>query len=189
MSTLIFDIESDGLVPDTTKIHCLVIHELETGVTERYNHQPNGKPVEEGIKRLIQAGPTTTIVGHNILGFDIQVIEKLYGRVPTCDILDTLVCTRLIWPDLKDTDFNLALKKPEFPKNMIGSHSLKAWGHRIGMMKGDFKETDGDFSVWSPSMEDYCVQDVAVTTKLYQIIMQKNYSKKAIMLELSLIHI
>jgi hypothetical protein len=183
MSTLIFDIESDGLVPDTTKIHCLVIHELETGVTERYNHQPNGKPVEEGIKRLIEAGPTTTIVGHNILGFDIQVIDKLYGRVPKCDILDTLVCTRLIWPDLKETDFNLALRKPEFPKNMIGSHSLKAWGHRIGMMKGDFKETDGDFSVWSPSMEDYCVQDVAVTTKLYQIIMQKNYSKKAIMLE------
>jgi hypothetical protein len=122
-------------------------------------------------------------VGHNILGFDIPVIDKLYGRVPNCEIVDTIVCTRLMWPDLKEVDFGRINSHPNFPKNLIGSHSLKAWGHRIGMLKGDFKEADGDFSVWSPSMEDYCVQDVAVTTKLYQMIIKKNYSVKAIKLE------
>lgn len=183
MKTLIFDIESDGLLDKTKTIHCLVIHELETGETVRYNHQPSGRPVQEGIDRLLNCQRHECIVGHNILGFDIPVIDKLYGRVPNCEIIDTIVCTRLIWPDLKEVDFGRINSNPNFPKNLIGSHSLKAWGHRIGMLKGDFKEADGDFSVWSPSMEDYCVQDVAVTTKLYQIITQKNYSVKAIKLE------
>ena len=183
MKTLIFDLESNGLLDKTDTIHCLVIHELETGETTRYNHQPTGKPVEEGINRLLDAGPEACIVGHNILGFDLPVIDKLYGRAPKCQVVDTLVCTRLIWPDLKEVDFGKMNSRPDFPRNMIGSHSLKAWGHRIGMLKGDFKEVDGDFSVWSPSMEDYCVQDVAVTTKLYRMIIQKNYSTKAIHLE------
>lgn len=183
MKTLIFDLESDGLLDKVTTIHCLVIHELETGETTRYNHQPTGRPVQEGIDRLLTAGPTSCIVGHNIIGFDIPVISKLYGLAPNSQIIDTIVCTRLIWPDLKEVDFGRLSKNQIFPKNLIGSHSLKAWGHRVGMLKGDFKEVDGDFSVWSPSMEDYCVQDVAVTTKLYQMILQKNYSQKAMVLE------
>jgi DNA polymerase I-like protein with 3'-5' exonuclease and polymerase domains len=183
MKTLIFDIESDGLLDKTKTIHCLVIHELETGETVRYNHQPSGRPVQEGVDRLLNCTRDECIVGHNILGFDIPVIDKLYGRVPNCEIIDTIVCTRLMWPDLKEVDFGRINSHPNFPKNLIGSHSLKAWGHRIGMLKGDFKEADGDFSVWSPSMEDYCVQDVAVTAKLYQMIIKKNYSVKAIKLE------
>jgi DNA polymerase III epsilon subunit-like protein len=183
MKTLIFDIESDGLLDTTKTIHCLVIHELETGETVRYSHQPSGRPVQEGIDRLLNCQRHECIVGHNVLGFDIPVIDKLYGRVPNCEVIDTIVCTRLMWPDLKEVDFGRMNSHPNFPKNLIGSHSLKAWGHRIGMLKGDFKEADGDFSVWSPSMEDYCVQDVAVTTKLYQMIIKKNYSVKSIKLE------
>ena len=48
---------------------------------------------------------------------------------------------------------------------LYGRHSLKAWGYRLGILKGDFSETS-DCKEWSREMERYCIQDVAVTTEL-----------------------
>jgi len=51
------------------------------------------------------------------------------------------------------------------PKKLYGRHSLEAYGYRLGLNKGDFCH-DADWSEWSQEMEDYCIQDVKVTTKL-----------------------
>ena len=51
------------------------------------------------------------------------------------------------------------------PTKLYGSHSLKAYGYRLGVYKGDFGETS-DWKEWSQEMQDYCVQDVKVTEKL-----------------------
>ena len=51
------------------------------------------------------------------------------------------------------------------PTKLYGSHSLKAYGYRLGLHKGDFGE-DTDWKEWSQEMQDYCVQDVKVTEKL-----------------------
>ena len=51
------------------------------------------------------------------------------------------------------------------PLSKYGSHSLEAYGYRLGEYKGQFGKTT-DWSEWSPEMEDYCAQDVQVTTKL-----------------------
>jgi len=178
MKTLIFDLESDHLVEKTTKIHCLVITDMDSGATTRYNQQPNGNSIEAGIKELASAD---RIIGHNIIGFDLLVLKKLYSWFVVPKVIeDTLVLTRLIWPDLKENDFSRL--NDGFPKEMIGSHSLKAWGIRIGLQKGDFKENNS-FEVWTPAMEDYCVQDVAVTLKLYRLIQTKNPSKASVELE------
>ena len=63
-----------------------------------------------------------------------------------------------------------------------GSHSLKAWGYRLGVLKGDYGDTT-DWSEYTPEMLEYCVQDVAVTLKLLQLIEKKNYSGQALELE------
>jgi hypothetical protein len=51
------------------------------------------------------------------------------------------------------------------PLQMYGRHSLEAYGYRLGEYKGNFAKTT-DWSDWSQEMEDYCEQDVKVTTKL-----------------------
>jgi DNA polymerase I-like protein with 3'-5' exonuclease and polymerase domains len=183
MNALVFDLESDGLLDETQNIHCIVIHDTKTGKTTRYNDAEGHNPVQEGVDFLVNADPKEhIIVGHNVLGFDIPVLFKLYNAYPQASIRDTLVCTRLIWADIREKDFSFARKNAWFPKQLIGSHSLKAWGYRIGLRKGDFKE-GGDFSRWSKEMEDYCVKDVEVTLKLWENIKLKNYSDVALDLE------
>jgi hypothetical protein len=65
-----------------------------------------------------------------------------------------------MYPDIKVEDLRAGRDR-----SIIGFHSLKAWGKRIGVAKDDFGDTT-DWSQWSQEMEDYCVQDVAVTQKL-----------------------
>ena len=47
-----------------------------------------------------------------------------------------------------------------------GGIPLKAYGYRLGEFKGSFGKST-DWKEWSQEMEDYCVQDVNVTTKLW----------------------
>jgi len=90
----------------------------------------------------------------------------VYGFKPKGVIRDTFVLTRLMWPHIADYDFEAA-RKNAFPKNLIGAHSLEAWGRRLGEFKGDYK---GGWEKWSPEMQAYMDQDVIVTTKLWQRI-------------------
>lgn len=169
-SSYIFDLETDGLLDEVTKIHCLVLKNIETGEAIGYT----GKGIwTEGIPKLEQAD---LIVGHNILKYDIPVFKKLGRFNPKGTVRDTLVCTRLIYADIKNSDF----KRNEFPKKLIGSHSLRAWGHRIGNYKDDY---DGGWEEYSDEMLSYCFQDVEVTATLWKKILKADYSEQSIQLE------
>lgn len=177
---LVFDIETDGLLDVVSKIHCIVLYDTETGQYERYNSTTLDN-IDAGIKRLEAADE---LLAHNGIGFDYKALELLAEWKPQGRLLDSLVISRLIWTNIKDLDFkNRRSKKPnDLPGNLIGSHSLKAWGYRLGEYKGDFGETT-DWSEWSQEMEDYCEQDVRVTLKLWKLIASKDYSDTAIELE------
>ena len=111
------------------------------------------------------------LIGHNIIGFDIPVIKKLYPWFnPSGTVVDTLLLSRLYHPDLYDIDTTFRKRKKEGFKEikdtkLSGRHSLEAYGHRLGEYKGDFGQGT-DWKEWSQEMEDYCVQDVIVTKKL-----------------------
>ena len=172
---LIFDLEADNLLDDATVTWCIVARDADTD--EVYTFDPNN--IKDGLALLSQA---TTLIGHNIIDYDLRLLKKLYDYEYSGNIIDTLVYSRTIWPDVKEIDFKLN-KKGTFPNNMIGSHSLKAWGYRLGELKGDFNSGSESFATYTSEMLDYCIQDTQVTAKLYRKIMEKNFSQEALDLE------
>ena len=181
---LIFDIETDGLLDDTTRLHCIAIHDTETGVVEGYDPSH----AEEGVQRLMDALERgEQIAGHNIITFDIPVLSKLYpdfivSRAQREQVLDTLILSRLIYSNLETTDLGL-MRSGQLPSKLYKSHSLRAWGYRLGEYKGDYGEQENAWETYSPAMLDYCIQDVVVTAKLMDRLMRAAYSERAIRLE------
>ena len=160
--TLVFDLETDGLLNDVTRIHCIAIYDSTTDEIETYNDEKNNKySISEGIGRLLVAD---TLVGHNIIGFDLPCLGKLYNYfTPRARIVDTLLLSRLYHPNILDIDRNRTWR--HMPLQLYGRHSLESYGYRLGEYKGEFGKTS-DWSEWSQEMEDYCAQDVEVTKKL-----------------------
>ena len=158
---LVFDLETDGLLNDVTRIHCLVIYDSEVNETYVFNDEGSEEPIVRGIQLLEEAD---VICGHNVISYDIPVIEKIYPWFK-CKalVVDTLLLSRLYHTDLLKVD-----SKKDDPRHSLqlrGRHSLESWGYRLGEYKGCFSKTT-DWKEWSQEMQDYCEQDVKVTTKL-----------------------
>ena len=161
--SLIFDLETDGLLKDVSTIHCLAIYDIDTEETFSYNDTGNQEPVVRGIQRLADAD---CIIGHNVLGYDIPVLRKLFPWfISPGIVIDTLLLSRLYHTDMMKLD-----KKHNWnhmPSQLYGRHSLESYGYRLGEFKGSFGKST-DWQNWSQEMEDYCIQDVHVTTKLWK---------------------
>ena len=171
---MILDIETDGLLDAVTKVHCGVLRSLQDGTVTAFKPDQIASLIDR-----LDAEPY--LVGHNLQGFDLPVLKKLYGYEYRGEVLDTLVTSRLVWPDLRDTDFGLA-KKGKMPTNLIGRHSLEAWGYRLGYHKGEFAKTT-DWKEFSQEMLDYCIRDTEVTARLYTHLCQQEVDKRAVALE------
>lgn len=178
MRHVVFDIETNGLLPELTTIHSLVLRDLDSEAVVSCSNDPRweGPTIEKGLALLMLA---EKVYGHNIIGFDLPAIQKLYpnfkleGRY-----LDTLVTAGLRFAHIKDSDFQRFAKK-QLPGDCIGSHSLKAWGYRLRVLKGDFGDTT-DWSVWSPEMQQYCERDTLVTKELVFYLRKAGVSPEAV---------
>lgn len=177
---LFFDIETDGLLEEATRVHCLVVADALTGdVLASCSDDGgwDGPSIDEGLSILSAAD---VVVAHNAVGFDMPALMKLRGWAPSGAWLDTLVMSRLCYPDIKADDFKLLDAKPgRLPGAEIGRHSLKAWGFRLGSLKGDFAETD-DWSTWSAQMQRYCEQDVLLGVALWKHLAGKEPDARAV---------
>ena len=172
---LLFDIETDGLYWDVSKIHCIVAIDVTSGT--EYIFRPS--EIAEGLALLSAADE---LIGHNILDYDLPVLKKLFPSFEfTGKVTDTLVLSRLIFSNVKDKDFERA-RKGALEAKMIGSHSLKAWGQRLRFAKGSFGEAT-DWAEFTEDMLSYCVNDVRLNLKLYEVLDGKKYSEAAIKLE------
>ena len=169
---LIFDIEADHLLEQVTKVWCIVARDADTG--QVYTFDPD--EIEQGLDLL---GKADCLVGHNIIDYDLRVLKKLYDFDYKGEVMDTLVCTRTIWPNIVELDY----QQGNFPQKLTGSHSLKAWGYRLGELKDDFGGDSESFGEYSNEMLTYCVQDTKVTEALYNKIQGKDFSPEALGLE------
>jgi DNA polymerase I len=170
-SWLVFDIETDGLYDKVTKVFCIVIYDINREETFAYGPDR----IDDALAHLATGD---VLIGHNVIFYDVPVLQKLHSFNCKARILDTLICTRLIWPKEKLYDLDVQLY-PEVPKNYRGMAGLKAWGYRLSDNKIEFK----DFSEYSEEMLVYCKQDVSVTSKLWKHIANQDYPEQALKLE------
>tara|TARA_R110000823_G_scaffold90035_1_gene199260 strand:- start:1352 stop:3100 length:1749 start_codon:yes stop_codon:yes gene_type:complete len=136
-SKVVFDIETNGL--DPTELWCIVAKST-TGEVKKF--PPN--KLKEGIEFLQSAD---TLIGHNIIGYDIPVLKKLTGIELTNKVYDTLVVSRLANPAREN------------------GHALKNWGFKLGYHK---LEAPDSFDTYTPDMLKYCQQDVLLNELVYE---------------------
>lgn len=206
----VFDLETNGLLAEVSRVHCAVLYDIDTDELIGF------RPHELG-EFLTIYRKANMLIGHNIIGFDIPVIGKLYRLTPKadCELIDTLPLARLIYSDIKQTDFPLAKawkkfreardafleanpdreyfgKAPkEFPGQLVGSHSLEAWGYRLGHeKKGDYSKDCkakgiDPWAAFNEDMYEYMLQDARVNVGLYRhLIQQEGYTDLAVSLEM-----
>jgi DNA polymerase-1 len=96
---------------------------------------------------------TEEVIGHNIIGFDIPVVNTIFGYdvFANCKVTDTLVLSRLLNPMIE------------------GGHSLRNWGTKLGQNKIHFEQ----FDYFSEDMLTYCRNDVELTERLYKFLIKK----------------
>ena len=169
----VFDIETNGLYDDVNEIFCIVIYDVTRKQTFTYG--PDF--IDSAIDSLNSAD---VLIGHNIIFYDIPVLQKLKPsfKLNKQHVIDTLICTRLIWPKEKLFESDTT-SYARVPGGLKGSASLKAWGYRLSDYKIEFK----DFSSFSEDMLSYCIQDVNVTTKLFEHIQKQTIAESCLELE------
>jgi DNA polymerase-1 len=160
----IADIETNGLLPELDRVHCLVLKDIDTG--ELYSYGVPMSSIEAGVKRLMEAD---LAVFHNGIGFDIPALQKVYPwfEIDRRKVYDTIVSAKLYEGNVKERDF-LNANRGKYPKQLYGRQSIEAWGYRFGIEKVgiDIK----DWSTWTQYMEDRCVSDVEVNAALWKHI-------------------
>lgn len=159
MVTLIADSETDGLLDSMTKLHMVQLGDADGEDVVIYSDiseelwRPlylSGKlrspvrPLKEGIARLRAAD---RVVFHNGICFDFEAVNRFFPwTIRREQLLDTLVMARLFDPEER-------------------VHTLRAWGERLGVAKGDYT---GDFKVVDEEMLVYAEQDIVVGRALYR---------------------
>jgi len=141
---LVFDLEGNGLLYDIHTIHCIVAKDLKT--REVFKFRPH--QIEEGLALLSSA---EQIVGHNICGFDIPAIKKLYPSFTHKKLKDTLCMSKLFNPE------------------RFGGHSLESYGEQFRRSK----PVHEDWSVFSEDMLFRCSEDVEINVMTYEYLVER----------------
>ncbi|QAU05527.1 DNA polymerase [Klebsiella phage Kund-ULIP47] len=190
---LVTDIEANNLLEKVTQFHCGVIYDYSTDEYVSYRPWDFSAYLDALEAEVARGG---LIVFHNGHKYDAPVLTKLAKlqlnrefHLPRENVVDTLVLSRLLFANIKDSDMAL-LRSGKLPGKRYGSHALEAWGYRLGEMKGEYKDdfkklleeqgedyVDGaEWISFNEPMMAYNVQDVVVTKALLEkLLSDKHY--------------
>ena len=157
MKQIVFDIEANGLNPDT--VWCIIAYEREAKEYIEWSGDtlPN-------FKDWVKEQDELEVIGHNIIGYDIPVLERLLKvDFSKCKVTDTLVMSRLAEP------------------SRLGGHGLENWGQLLHQPKGEHS----DWLNFSQDMVEYCKQDVRVNELVYQRLLRdlRDFGTESVVLE------
>ena len=88
----IFDIEGDNLLVEATQIWLAVAIDADSGQEHRFTQDQ----LPQFAELLANANE---LIGHNIIMYDIPVCERLLGIKINAKLVDTLVVSRMMYPD------------------------------------------------------------------------------------------
>lgn len=143
MTTAVLDIET---TLDWKKIHLAGVYLPNSGKSIACFNVTQLKEALTGV---------STLIGHNLIGFDLPRLEEIWDFVWTGDVRDTLVLGRLLDPSID------------------GGHSLRQWAIRTGReLKQDFatEKFDGELT---QDMIEYCLTDCRATWNVHSHITQR----------------
>ncbi len=129
----VFDIECNGLNPD--KIHC---------VSMRVNGKTYSTTDYDRMRAFFEKADV--LIGHNIVRFDIPIVERILGIKVKARLVETLAGSWYL-----------------YPKRV--KHGLAEWGEEFGVPKPPVEDWD------NLPIEEYihrCESDVAINTKLWE---------------------
>lgn len=166
----VFDLEGNGLLDNVTKIHCGVFKNVKTG--DVLSFRPDQIP---DMIKFMDEQPV--LIGHNILGYDLPALEKLYGFKYKGKSVDTLIMSRLLYPDIltpkaalaATKQYNEGLPKGTPRKRPAGPHSIESWGYRLGRGKVAYE----DWETFDEGMLHRCAEDVEIQTMLFSKLRSK----------------
>lgn len=126
-------------------------------------------------------------VAHNGQDFDERASQKVYPWFKPKEgsrLLDTLLLSRLIYPDIHRTGPN-SHKLMGFEKRQ---HSVSAWGKRLGRAKGEYTDWCkarglDPWSEWRPEMQWYCDEDVEVLDVIFKWLMAQKPDPRSVAIE------
>lgn len=149
-----FDLESDGLLDQATRVWCAVLKDSNT--KEVFKFRPHQIP--EFIKLM---DSYDVLKAHNGIGFDWPLLEKLYGYKYKGKKVDTLLMSRLLNPKRQ--------VPPNCP-NKTSPHGVEAWGYRVGRGKPEHN----DWSQFSEDMLHRCTEDVEIQEMIYDKLIEES---------------
>ena len=138
MRRIVADIESDGLLLDATKIHCLSYYCLDSG-------ESGSITVGNEIKRFLEE-EVDVIIWHNGILYDRPMLEKILGVTKVIPMIDTLALSWYLYPERN-------------------THGLESWGESFGIKKppiSNWKDLPIETYVYR------CEEDVKINTKLWK---------------------
>ena len=154
---LIIDAETDGLLKDVTTAWIIGWLDIDTGKTSYWLDGDLGWQ-----KELNKA---EVVIGHNIIGFDLAVFEKLFNyRLPrNIRVRDTMIMSKV----------------QNYRRFGMDGHSLERWGEQLHCPKGEYSEwkpaeDETKLQFWKRKGEDmltYWKQDLVVTDKVHSTLM------------------
>lgn len=150
--TLVFDVESDNLLPLCTTIHVVCTKVIETGEKRSFRDR------DEFVEYIREVQPTH-VVFHNGLGFDLEAPARVWNISYTVGRDASWMGMPVVWVDT-------LLISRFLNADRVGGHSLEAWGERLGFPKIDHS----DFSQYTEQMKIYCERDVDLTEKVLEYL-------------------
>ena len=139
--TTVFDIETDGLLDELTKIH----------VMSWSNDMGEVKHTHDYDEMRYVLLNTETLVGHNIIRFDIPAIEKVLGIEVKARLIDTLALSWYLNHDRM-------------------KHGLEGYGEDYGVPKPVIKDWN---SLTPQEYAHRCDEDVKINNRLWRDLSMK----------------